>query len=54
MLQMSGQSEFLKLNYKALKIQFIMKMLTGSWSPCSIENLICRLVLQDFTGIEEN
>lgn len=51
---MSGQSEFLKPSYKALKIEFIMKMLTGSWSRYSIENLICHLVLRDFTGIEEN
>lgn len=30
---MSGQSEFLKLSWKVLKIEFIMKMLTGSWEP---------------------
>ena len=31
-----------------------MKLLTGSRNRYSIENLICRLVLQDFTGLEEN
>ena len=51
---MSGWDEFLKLSYKVLKIEFIMKLLAGSRNRYSIENLIRHLVLQDFTGLEEN
>jgi hypothetical protein len=51
---MSGQGEIQKANYEVLEIEFIMEMLTGSWRHCGIQNLICRRVLQDFTGKEVN